>query len=57
MNEIKNSEPSVLLLNDVVLSKIFINGDKFFNNTTNSKILNLTILYIHMSGRFDVPLF
>ena len=57
MNEINIIKSSLLLLNDIALSKILLYGDKSFNDATNSKTLNLTIQYIHMFGRFDVPTF
>ena len=56
MNELNGISPNILFENDNVLSSILLYGTKKFNNEMNSKIIKLTIEYIHSSKRFDMPL-
>ena len=57
MNKINIINPSLHLLNDDDLSKILLFGDSDFDSETNTKILNLTIDFIHISERFNIQLF
>ena len=57
INEINNIKPSLTLLSDDSLSQILLYGLKSFDKEINSKIINLTIEYIHKSERFNVQLF
>ena len=57
MNEIINIKPSLNLLNDDSLSQILLYGDRVSDNETNTRIISLTIDYIHKSERFNVQLF
>ena len=57
MNEIINIKPSLNLLNDDSLSQILLYGDRVSDKETNTRIISLTIDYIHKSERFNVQLF
>ena len=57
MNEIINIKPSLNLLNDDSFSQILLYGDRVSDNETNTRIISLTIDYIHKSERFNVQLF
>ena len=56
MNRITGLNPNILVENDNVLSSILLYGLNQFNNIMNSKIINMTIAYIHTSERFNSPL-
>ena len=56
MNKITGLNPNLLVENHNVLSSILLYGSNQFNNQMNSKIINLTIEYIHTSERFNLPL-
>ena len=56
MNKITELNPNLLVENHNVLSSILLYGSKQFDNQMNSKIINLTIEYIHTSERFNIPL-
>ena len=57
MNEINKINVNLHLLNESVLMKILLYGDIQFSNEINSRILHLTIEFIHSSKRFDMQLF
>ena len=56
MNKITELNPNLLVENHNVLSSILLYGSNQFDNQMNSKIINLTIEYIHTSERFNIPL-
>ena len=57
MNEINKINPNFLFLNDNAFLKNLLYGDIKSNNDINTKILDLTIEFIHASKRFDMQLF
>ena len=57
MNEISIIIPDLNLLDDSILSKILLYGDRKFTFEVNSKIIKITIQYILASKRFDIELF
>ena len=57
MNELNKIDPNLLLVNENLLLLTLLYGNTQFNDDLNSRILLLTIEFIHSSKRFDEPLF
>ena len=57
MNEINKIVPNLLLENECIFLSTLLYGKSEFDNDLNSKILLLTLEFIHSSKRFDMPLF
>ena len=57
LNTIKNIAMSLLQQNDSKLTSVLLFGDTSFDNNKNTFGLDATIIYIILTGRFDVPLY
>ena len=57
LNTTKNIEMSILQQSDSKFTSVLLFGDTSFDNNKNTFILDATIDYIILTGRFDVPLF
>ena len=57
LNTIRNIDMSILQLSDSKFTSVLLFGDTSFDNNKNTFILDATIDYIILTGRFDVPLF
>ena len=57
LNTIKNIDMSILQQSDSKFSSVLLFGDTSFDNNKNTFILDATIDYIILTGRFDIPLF
>ena len=57
MNEIDKIHPNILTTNDNLFSKILLYGDEKSSDDINSRIICLTIEFIHSTRRFEIQLF
>ena len=53
LNTIKNIDMSILQQSDSKFSSVLLFGDTSFDNNKNTFILDATIDYIILTGRFD----
>ena len=57
LNTIKNIDMSILQQSDSKFTSVLLFGDTSFDNNKNPFILDATIDYINLTGKFDEPLF
>ena len=56
LNNIRNIDSNILSENDLKVTETLLYGDRSYNNTKNTLIMNATMDFLFASKRFDVQL-